>query len=394
MRRAPRGACAAGLRAPAAQLWPSRQRMKHCPVFASVVIVCLPHSWLAIAGNACAGGQRRPRSRTEHQQPAAPHAEAPPHAASRGCQRRRGSTGAIEAAEKAMQQLTELEEELGRLRIDVEVDPVRLLRHRRDAAPAARGGHARRSRGSGRRPAKDGPAEAPAIAAERARLTALASALDGAIKSTELTWVRARQLIEKITVLRHSLFTRNLMERLPSPLLPAHLARRDRATRRASATGSATCAEDWLQWAAPKQPLARPAVCCRSRSLPRAEARHRPPHRAAHAAQRAAAAFVLRAGHVGGLGGPAARRCPPSLAAVLLYGGLDALDLLFAPWGRAAGAVLQGHRGHLWPVRADLRGAGAPRAAMAAGGARRRADAPRRAGCSAPSRPSTPSMPP
>ena len=69
-------------------------------------------------------------------------------------------------------------------------------------------------------PGKDAPPEAPAIAAERARLTALASELDGAIKSAELTWVRARQLIERITVLRHSLFTRNLLERLPSPLLP------------------------------------------------------------------------------------------------------------------------------------------------------------------------------
>ena len=75
-------------------------------------------------------------------------------------------------------------------------------------------------------PAKDAPPEAPEVAAERARLAALASAYDGAIKSSELTWVRARQLIERITVLRHSLFTKNLLERLPSPLLPEHLARR------------------------------------------------------------------------------------------------------------------------------------------------------------------------
>ncbi|MEI5579405.1 DUF3772 domain-containing protein, partial [Streptomyces brasiliscabiei] len=58
------------------------------------------------------------------------------------------------------------------------------------------------------------------IAAERARLTAMAAQLDGAIKSTELTWARARQLIERITVMRHSLFTKNLMERLHSPVLP------------------------------------------------------------------------------------------------------------------------------------------------------------------------------
>ena len=83
------------------------------------------------------------------------------------------------------------------------------------------------------------PPEAPAIAAERARLTALAAGLDGAIKSTELTWVRARQLIEKITVLRHSLFTKNLMERLPSPLLPGLWRDLDERDARPSATASA-----------------------------------------------------------------------------------------------------------------------------------------------------------
>ena len=77
-----------------------------------------------------------------------------------------------------------------------------------------------RSRSWARPPAKDAPPEAPEVAAERARLAALASAYDGAIKSSEVTWVRARQLIERITVLRHSLFTKNLLERLPSPLLP------------------------------------------------------------------------------------------------------------------------------------------------------------------------------
>ena len=92
------------------------------------------------------------------------------------------------------------------------------------------------------------PPEAPAIAAERARLTALAAALDGAIKSTELTWVRARQLIEKITVLRHSLFTKNLMERLPSPLLPG-LWRDLMSDAPAVGHRISYLADDWLQWA-------------------------------------------------------------------------------------------------------------------------------------------------
>ena len=52
------------------------------------------------------------------------------------------------------------------------------------------------------------------MAAERARLHAEASALDGAIKTLELTWVRARQTIDRITDLRLAIFTRSLMERI------------------------------------------------------------------------------------------------------------------------------------------------------------------------------------
>jgi potassium efflux system protein len=64
---------------------------------------------------------------------------------------------------------------------------------------------------------KEGP-EAGPVAAERARLNALATAIDGAIKTTELTWVRARQQIERITDLRHEIFAQSLYQRRPSPL--------------------------------------------------------------------------------------------------------------------------------------------------------------------------------
>ena len=69
-------------------------------------------------------------------------------------------------------------------------------------------------------PPKDQP-EAPTIAAERARLNILAGALDGAIKTTELAWVRAKQMIDRITVMRYQIFSRNLFERRASPLLPS-----------------------------------------------------------------------------------------------------------------------------------------------------------------------------
>ncbi len=67
-------------------------------------------------------------------------------------------------------------------------------------------------------PKAEGPPEAPPVAAERARLNALSAALDGAIKTSELTWVRARQSIERITELRHDLFAQSVTQRRPSPL--------------------------------------------------------------------------------------------------------------------------------------------------------------------------------
>ena len=100
-------------------------------------------------------------------------------------------TSAIEAAEKTIQHLTELEEELGRLRIDVESilgDSSQTAEALRPQLAAVKSQIER----LGPPPAKDAPPEAASIAAERSRLTAAGSALDAAIKSTELTWVRAR----------------------------------------------------------------------------------------------------------------------------------------------------------------------------------------------------------
>ena len=61
-------------------------------------------------------------------------------------------------------------------------------------------------------------AEAAPIAVERARLNALSNALDGAIKTSELTWVRARQQIERITDMRHEIFAQSLYQRRSGPI--------------------------------------------------------------------------------------------------------------------------------------------------------------------------------
>src|SRR6185295_4374673 len=86
-------------------------------------------------------------------------------------------TAAIEAAEKTIQHLTELEEELGRLRVDVESilsDSTQTAETLRPQLSAVKS----QIEKLGPQPAKDAPAEAPAIAAERARLMALAADLD------------------------------------------------------------------------------------------------------------------------------------------------------------------------------------------------------------------------
>ena len=213
-------------------------------------------------------------------------------------------TTAIETAEKALQQLSELEEELGRLRLEVEEILAELVDTAENLRPQLAAVRSQIER-LGPVPGKDAPPEAPAIAADRARLTALASELDGAIKAAELTWVRARQLIERITVLRHSIFTRNLLERLPSPLLPGVWHDFSNET---PAVGRRLhyLFDDWSYWAGSKKPelvglvARRPAAVLRAAPA-RWPADRRPPCGAGGAAD------LLRAGF---------RRCPgPHLCA-------------------------------------------------------------------------------
>jgi small-conductance mechanosensitive channel len=70
-------------------------------------------------------------------------------------------------------------------------------------------------------PEKDKAAEAPNIAAERARLESQASVYDAAIKGSELVGIRARQLVTRVQEMRYAIFTRNLLRQLVSPLKPA-----------------------------------------------------------------------------------------------------------------------------------------------------------------------------
>ncbi|NJO24092.1 MAG: mechanosensitive ion channel family protein, partial [Sphingomonadales bacterium] len=179
--------------------------------------------------------------------------------------------------------------------------------------------------------------EAASIAAERARLNAEAAELEGAIKAAELTWVRARQLIVRITEMRHALFTRNLFEQRPSPVLPS-LWRRILRDSPAVGWRLQYLATDWMNWAgqaaAPLSTLllavaglylmARVFVMRLTRRPPREP----PPPFVARAVS---AAWVAPT-----------RIAPGAAAAIAIYAGLDALELLYQPWEGLANGLFQG----------------------------------------------------
>jgi potassium efflux system protein len=247
-------------------------------------------------------------------------------------------TASLDGAEKALQHLNNVEEDLGTLRIKVED----ILGDASQTAEALRPELAlvrTQIEKLGPPPAKDAAAESPAIAAERARLSALASLLDGAIKSTELTWVRARQLIERITVMRHAIFTKSLMERLPSPLLPGLW--RDLFNEAPGVIHRFNyLAEDWLHWAEPKRlQLSLLFVAVVLLFVVLWHLTTRLTGRRLIAANSPPPSFFERAKAVAWIA--PLRALAAVGAAMLLYGGLDALGLLYPPWVRAAAAILK-----------------------------------------------------
>ena len=242
----------------------------------------------------------------------------------------------IETAEKSIQQLKELESELQRLRTDVEGIIYKSTSTAEVLRPQLAEVRSQIERLGP--PPKDQP-ETPTIAAERARLNALAGALDGAIRTTELAWVRAKQMIDRITVMRYQIFSRNLFERRTSPLLPSvWLEVADRFPTIVGRIGY--YGAGWLEQA------------------------HR--HRAALLGVLAAAliAALLIRGVVTSMidkrrgrfeGIPTffdrilsaavvapARMLAPMAAACILYVGMDSLGMFFSPWERTAETVLLG----------------------------------------------------
>ena len=243
----------------------------------------------------------------------------------------------VENAEKSLGRMKDLGDDIGRLRNDVE----HVIAETTEVADGLRPRLAEVKRQIdklGPAPAKDAPPESASIAGERSRLTAEATALGGAIKTLELTWIRARQTIDKITDLRLAIFTKSLMERRASPLLP-HMwtdVVRDlpQTSRLVGYIGL-----DWLK-SLQRRPVAVPALIFGAallylalKLLARRLTRHRRPGNvdAPSFFKRAAAAAWMAP----------VRALPAILTGLVVYGGLDALGLLYYPSATIAWAILR-----------------------------------------------------
>jgi small-conductance mechanosensitive channel len=248
-------------------------------------------------------------------------------------------TAALAAAERDLQNLSELEEDLGSLRHRVD----EILEQTKDAADQLRpqlSAVKSQIEKLGPAPGKDAPPEPVEISEERKRLSGLAAAFDGAIRTSELAWVRARQLVDRITVLRHSLFTKNLMERLPSPLLPGVWREVVSDAHNVSYQFSAWADHWWQRAAGKRDDLAMLAggvlllyvilKLLSRRWTDRRALRAEPPEPTFF--ERAVSAFWVAP----------LRALPALAAAIVLYVGLDALDVIEGnPWGRSIPSVLR-----------------------------------------------------
>ncbi len=258
----------------------------------------------------------------------------------------------IESAEKSIQQLKELESELQRLRSDVEemiYDSTATAEALRPQLSEVKSQIERLGP-----PPKDQP-EAPAIAAERARLNAKAAALDGAIKSVELAWVRGKQMIDRITVMRYQIFSRNLFERRSSPLLPSvwHevFGRMPGIAGRVQYYGAHWFERGGAQWLALLAVVAATIAAgfLISRTIERwIEGRRARFEGIPNFFERVSQAAIVAP----------ARMLAPMSAAAILYVGFDTLDMFFSPWERPSEAAL-------WGAFIYIAGAGVARVALA-----------------------------
>jgi small-conductance mechanosensitive channel len=250
------------------------------------------------------------------------------------------ATAVLADVEKSLQNLSEVEGDLGQSRTKVE-GVLDAMTQTADALRPQLAAVRSQIEKLGPAPGKDAPAESPEVSAERSRLTAQAATFDGAIKASEVIWVRARQMIGEIADRRYAFFTKNLMQRRSSPLTPG--AWREVVASAANVHYQFTAwAEHWREQARGKESslallLAGTALLWAAMKLvlrgftSRRHKRREPPLPTFF--ERAVSAFKVAA----------LRLLPVLIAGFVLYFGLDALDLVQGnPWGRLLPTFLGG----------------------------------------------------
>ncbi|MEW5964424.1 MAG: DUF3772 domain-containing protein [Pseudomonadota bacterium] len=243
----------------------------------------------------------------------------------------------MEQAEKSLARIKDLGDDIGRVRDEVESVITNATKVADGLRPRLAEIESQIAK-LGSPPAKDAPPEAPTVAAERARLNAESIAVSGAIKTLELTWVRARQAIDKITDLRLSIFTRSLMERMSSPVFPPIW---NDVIRDAPQVGRLLnyLTSDWMRtasgkgWSAFVPLLAGLLVWLVGRRLVGRLVAVAP---AGGAARPSFFERAARAAWVAPM-----RAAPGVAAALIIYFGLDVLELLYYPSDRVAAATLR-----------------------------------------------------
>lgn len=127
----------------------------------------------------------------------------------------------LEEFEKTVERVNERDDELARVRSEIDKLPADARAAISAIQPRLAELRAQIDK-LGPAPKSEETPESAEVAAERARLSGLVSQLDGAVKSAELSDVKARQLIGRIQELRQAIFTGQVLRRTKhSPLKPS-----------------------------------------------------------------------------------------------------------------------------------------------------------------------------
>ena len=245
-------------------------------------------------------------------------------------------TAAIDAARRSVRQVRDSDEGLARLRSEVDEivsQSAPLADQLRPLLATAR----QQVESLGPLPAKDAPPEAPAVAAERTRLNAVVANLDGALKTIDLTEVRSRALVQRITLLRQSLFARNLFERTESPLLLHHW-RRAASDLPAAVGFGQYLAADWLSTAWSVMPQLILVLLAGIAAWIVLEIVARRLEQSTDSPPPGGRTFIQRAQRIAWI--VPARVLPEIVGLTILYGGLLVLGLIDTSGGQIITAVL------------------------------------------------------